>query len=92
VDLRFDFDTDSYLLFTNSEKEFCKKKTFTPNMLKDALTRIYGCSCDILRHSYVSHLFDTGKLKSMSQLKNTAKGMRHSVVELLQYRKISDDA
>jgi hypothetical protein len=74
----FNFEKDSYL--------------FTPKLavmkLNRILNDIYGCSVDILRSSYITHLFETGALKTKKKMNETAEGMRHSVNMLLEYRKI----
>jgi integrase len=53
------------------------------------LQKIYGASCDILRHSYITHLIDTGKLQTVRERNIVADGMRHDIKTLLEYYKVN---
>ena len=59
----------------------------TLNML---LMKGVGTTANILRHSYVSWLWESGKLRTSTQMKKVAHSMRHSVEMMLSYRKILD--
>jgi hypothetical protein len=46
-----------------------------------------GASIDILRHSYIKHMYDTGQLKTLNQRKKLAEMMMHSVMMQAEYYK-----
>jgi integrase len=63
-------------------------KQLTYYQLNRKINSIFGCSINILRHSYVTHLYDTGKLRTNTQIKKVARELRNSPQMTLEYRKI----
>ena len=74
--------TTDYLLEQNG-------KQYTYDLLNKALRTAIGCSANIARHSFVTYLHDTGKLKTNTQIKMVAKQMRNSFQQILEYRKFN---
>jgi hypothetical protein len=56
--------------------------------LNKKLENIFGCSCNLLRRSYISHLDETGQLRTNEQMKAAAREMRDSMEVMLSYRYI----
>ena len=50
------------------------------------LEKAFGASGNILRKSYITHLYETGKLNTNKQMKNVASEMKDSVEMMLSYR------
>jgi hypothetical protein len=71
--------SDEFLLMSDRE-------AISPNALGQAITRIFGCSLNILRHAYISHVRD-GEL-SYNEKKELASKMGHSPEMQELYRKI----
>ena len=69
-----------YLLETN------KGQQVSNQYIQTILEQTFGCSANILRHSWTTWLFDQGKLKTMTQIRKNAALMRHSIMQTLQYR------
>ena len=69
-----------YLLETSQGKKV------TNRFITSILQEQFGCSANILRHSWTTWLDEQGKLKTTVQIKKNAKQMRHSVEQTLQYR------
>lgn len=57
-------------------------------MLTKYLDSIFGCSVNILRSSYITHLFSIDHFKTINDYKRTAHEMRHSPTQLLEYKKV----
>ena len=74
--------TTDYLLEQNG-------KQYTYDLLTKALKSSIGCGANIARHSFVTYLHDTGKLKTNTQIKMIAKQMRNSFQQILEYRKFN---
>jgi hypothetical protein len=64
-----------------------KGEPLSTAVIAATLTRIYGASVDILRASFITNLFDTGAFNTKAAMSKVARGMRHSVDTLLEYRK-----
>lgn len=64
-------------------------KQLTYYMLTKYLTNIFGCSVNILRSSYITHLFSIDHFKTINDYKSVAQEMRHSPTQLLEYKKVS---
>ena len=58
--------------------------------LNKKLENIFGCSCNLLRRSYISHLDETGQLRTNEQMKAAAREMRDSLEVMLSYRYIKE--
>ena len=54
------------------------------------LEKAFGASCNILRKSYITNLYETGKLNTNKQMKKISVEMRDSVEMMLSYRWIKD--
>ena len=71
--------SDEFLLMSDGE-------AISSNALGQAITRIFGCSLNILRHAYISHVRE-GEL-SYNEKKDLASKMGHNPTMQELYRKI----
>lgn len=69
-----------------------KGSMFSQSNFTKRLTKIFGCSASLLRSSYATWLWQTGKLSTKEQNKKLALEMRHSIGENMTYVKVPAEA